>query len=172
MTPIYVDATTLIGLGTIGELELLRSFDAMLIVLPAIASEVTTEPARTALDRLLAHEDVTTTPPRETDDERAMTILDESEPTGDSRLVGAILAHTDVGEPVAVISDDLRVRTVCRGFGADVTGTIGVIVRAVTGGLPAEDAHAIVRRLDAHGLHMTAELRTKADDLIDDAANS
>ncbi|WP_254524428.1 DUF3368 domain-containing protein [Natrinema caseinilyticum] len=70
-----------------------------------------------------------------------------------------------------VVSDDRRVRTVARGLGATVTGTIGVIVRATEEGLPESDAKAIVRRLDEHGLHMTAELRDTANELVDEAAS-
>lgn len=171
MTVIYADATTLIALGTIGELELLTSFDGCLVVFPSIREEVTTEPARTNLDRFLDTAAATTTSPAgELDDERARSILDESTVNGDVRLIAAVLAHTAADEPVAVVSDDRRVRTVARGLGATVTGTIGVIVRAVDEGLPPADAKAIVRRVDDHGLHMTAELREEAYELVDAAA--
>ena len=172
MTRIYVDATTLIALGTIGELDLLTSLTGTLVVLPAIRDEVTTEPAKTSLDRLCDRDAVETTlPPDAGDDEQAQTILDEPAVNGDVRLIAAVLAHTDADEPVGVISDDRRVRTVARGLGATVTGTIGVIVRAVEEGLSEADATTIVRRLDDHGLHMTAELRATAIELIEPAAS-
>ena len=63
MTRIYVDATTLIALGTVGELDLLATFDGTVVVLPTIREEVTTEPARTNLDRFVEREEVATTPP-------------------------------------------------------------------------------------------------------------
>lgn len=44
-----------------------------------------------------------------------------------------------------------------------MTGTVGVVVRAVDEGCPAEAAHELLARLDAHGLHMTGELRARAD---------
>ena len=47
---------------------------------------------------------------------------------------------------------------------------IGVVVRAVERGMPAAEGHRLVRRLDEHGLHMTAELRATANGLIEDAA--
>ena len=170
MTTIYVDATTLIALGSIGDLELLTSFDGHLVVLPTVETEVTTEPAQTHLDRLDAATGVVRTPPVDGHDEQAMAVLDEHQSTGDVQIIGAVLAHTAVDDPVAVVSDDQRVRTVARGFGADVTGTIGVLVRAVEEGLPKAEAKTIVRRVDEHGLHMTAELRTKAMDLIEGAS--
>lgn len=171
MTTIYVDATTLIALGSIGELELLTSFDSHRVVLPTVQEEVTTEPAQTNLDRLLASTAVVSAPPVDIHDEQAMDVLDEHQPNGDVRIVGAVLAHTAVDDPVAVVSDDQRVRTVASGFGADVTGPIGVLVRAVEDGLPETEAKAIVRRVDEHGLHMTAELRAKAKELIEAAAD-
>lgn len=168
-TPIYLGATTLIALGRIGELDRLTSFDGRLIALPRIRAEVTTEPARTNLERFIGRAAVETTPSVDLDDGRAMDVLGEREVNGDVRLVAAVLAHTDADAPVGVVSDDRRVRTVARGFGARVTGTIGVVVRAVEEGLPADEGKAIVRRLDDHGLHMTAELHERAFELLEAA---
>ena len=168
---IYVDATTCIALGTIGELELLTAFDGTLVVLPQIRSEVTTQPARATLERLHDRDKITIPTERTHENEmQARDILGESDTNGDVRVIAAVLTHGDNDERVAVVSDDQRVRTVARGLGATVTGTIGVVVRAVEDGLSADEANAIVRRVDEHGLHMTAELRAKATDLIEDAA--
>ena len=109
-----------------------------------------------------------TTPPVTPADDRAMEILGEPAVNGDVRLIGAVLAETAAAESVAVISDARRVRTVADGLGAQVTGTIGVLVRAVEAGLPPAEAHDLVDRLDTHGLHMTAQLRSKAIALIDE----
>ena len=53
MTRIFLDATTLIALGTIGELEQLMSFNGTLVVLPTVQREVTTEPAQTNVSRFV-----------------------------------------------------------------------------------------------------------------------
>lgn len=171
MTPIYVDATTLIGLGTIGELRLLESVEGQLIILPSIRAEVTSEPAKTSLERFIEHPDVTTSPPRSLDEAQAMELLDEREGTGDTRLIGAVLAHTAADERVGIVSDDRRMRTVSRGLGATVTGTIGVVVRAVDAGRSPDEGTEILRQLDEHGLHMTAQLREKAEQLIASAGS-
>jgi hypothetical protein len=42
------------------------------------------------------------------------------------------------------------------------------VVRAAHEELTEEEAKEVVRRVDQHGLHMTAELRAKADRLIED----
>ncbi|WP_254531080.1 hypothetical protein [Natrinema gelatinilyticum] len=62
-------------------------------------------------------------------------------------------------------------RTVARGLGATITGTIGTVGRTVQEGLPENDAKVVVRRVDEHGLHMTAELRDRANELIGEAAS-
>lgn len=173
MTRLYLDATTLVGLGTIGKLDLLTAFDGDLAVLPAVRDEVTSEPASTNLARFLDAAPVRTDPPGDAArDRQAMALLDEPSANGDVRLVAAVLEHTAADEPVAVVSDDRRHRTVARGLGARVTGTIGAVVRAVDEGLPAEEGTAIVRRLDDHGLHMTAELRERAYELVEEAAEN
>lgn len=171
MRPIYLDATPLIALGTIGELDHLTNFDGSLIVLPEVQREVTTEPARTNLDRLLDRPRVLTEAQIDDRmDEQAMEILGETTVTGDVRLVGVVLEHTGNEEPVAIVSDDRRVRTVARGLGATVTGTIGVIVRAVEEGLGDKAAKDLLRQVDQNGPHMTGELRETADRLIEAAA--
>ncbi|KZN24542.1 hypothetical protein A4G99_09220 [Haladaptatus sp. R4] len=177
-TPLLFDATTLIALGTVGELDLVTHFDGIPVVLPTVRGEITTEPERTNVDRLVSNEGVetdvwlpmTTDPSTDEFDSPAREILGEQERNGDVAIVASVLARTDVDLPIGVVSDDQRVRTVSRGLGATVTGTIGVIVRAVDAELSAEVGKEIVRDVDGHGLHMTGELREKAFDLIDDAA--
>lgn len=173
MTEIHVDATVLIGLGSIGRLDLLGSFDGDPIVLPSIETEVSTEPARTNLDRamespLLSARD----PPDAVHVERAQSVLGTGDINGDVQLVAAVLSARDDNNAIAVISDDRRVRTVSRGFGAEVTGSIGVVVRAVAEGMSVAEGKEVVRELDSQGLHMTAELRERADVLIEQAATA
>lgn len=157
---IYVDASTLIALGTVGNLDLLCDFDGRVTVLPAVVKEVTTEPAETNLERFIETNDARSrSPVAETDCKRALSVLDESERNGGVHLTACVLHHTERDEPVGIVSDDRRVRTVARGFGATVTGTIGVLVRAVEEGYDGQDAKTLLRRIDSNGLHMTGELR-------------
>jgi len=169
MTRLYVDATVLIALGRVGKIDLLTGFEAPIIILPVIQTEVTTQPAAANLKTFLERDRVTTDSPVAGDDERAMEILGDDTVTGDVQLIAAVRAHAAADESVAVISDDRRIRTVADGLGAQVTGTIGVLVQAVEAGLPADDARRLVRTLDSNGLHMTADLRAKALELIADA---
>lgn len=166
----YLDATVLIALGSIGELERLSMLEATPVVGSVVRAEVTTEPARTAVGRAIESGILTesSSPTRDRLDE-ARAVLGESEDSADVHLVAAVLGDHRQDEPVAVISDDRRVRTVARGLGVPVTGTVGVVVRAVGEGLDPDEAKTIVRRLDQHGLHMTASLRERANELIDEA---
>lgn len=170
MTRLFVDATTLIALGTVGELDLLKSFDGTAVVLPQVRTEVTTEPARTNLARVINREVIATDTTDDIPITQAQTVLGESTVNGDVELIAAVLGATAADRGVGVVSDDQRVRTTARGLGAHVTGTVGVVVRAVEEGLSGDDAKALLARLDTHGLHMTGELRSRASTLIDDAA--
>lgn len=173
---VYVDASTLIALGAVGELDALHVLDSDLVIPGRVREEVATQPARENLQRFLETVEHRTHPDEiraviedETGD-RAKTLLDEPAHNSDTELVGGVLAYTDADEPVGVVSDDRRVRTVTEGLGATVTGTIGVVARNVADdNLTAEQAKDPVRRIDSQGLHMTGQLREKAYDLIEDA---
>lgn len=170
MTSIYIDATTLISLGTVGRLDLLACFEGMLKIKAAVVDEVTTQPAKENLRRFMRRNDLVATGPGAPDwRERAREILGDETDSGDVDIIAAVVANAD-DSSIAVVSDDRRVRTVARGLGASVTGTIGVVVRAVSDDeLAAKEAKTLVRELDSHGLHMTGELRERADELINEA---
>lgn len=171
---ILVDATTLIALGTVGQLDLLANFDRPVVVPEVVRAEVTTEPARTNVERFCSTGPVSDLENSDTGGDYvtdARSILDEDSVNGDVRLIAAVLSRTQAGEPVGVVSDDVRVRTVAEGLGATVTGTIGVVVRAVEEGLAPGEAKALVRRTDDQGLHLTGELRETAYELIEEAAD-
>ncbi len=183
MSRIYVDATVVTALGAVGELDLLGAFDGTVVVPDSVRAAVTTEPARTNVDRFL-DEHAVVTGPVETDwTDDAMRVLDTAEPTSDVRVIEGILDATDTppnladssdddttvedangGPVVGLVSDDRRLRTVAEGFGATVTGTFGVVVRAAIADkyFSRSQAKRVVRRIDSHGLHLTGELRAQA----------
>lgn len=175
---VYVDASTLIALGTVGELDLLYAFDGDIVAPERVQQEVTTQPAAETLRRFQPAErdgaELAEPPGVAVDDadgERAKSVLDEAERNGDTAVIAGVLAHREAEVPVGVVSDDRRVRRVADGLGATVTGTVGVVVRNVADDhLDAEAGKDLVRRIDENGLHMTGGLREKAYALIDDAA--
>jgi predicted nucleic acid-binding protein len=171
MTWIFLDATTLIRLGSLGELELLTNFSGNLVVLPAVQPELDTEPARTNLQSFLESHDVDYGGHGyEGQIPRAMSLLEESERNGDVEIIAAVLVQREDDRRAGVVSDDRRIRTTADAFGATVTGTIGVLVRAVEEGLSESVGLDILERIDSRGLHMTGELRETAESLIHEAA--
>lgn len=178
---IYVDATTLIALGDAGHLALLDHFDGQCVVPETVVSEVTTQPASTRTEALIDSDaegessrarlqDSAEIPQQHLD--TAMEVLGESDINGDTEIIASVLWLRDRGDTVAIVSDDRRVRTVAGDFGATVTGTVGVVVRAVHEGMTGEEAKSIVREIDSQGLHLTGELRDTAFDLIDEASGT
>lgn len=165
----YVDSSVLVALGSSDALDHLTALDGRPVVLPTVRAEVETEPEATNLDRFCDRHDVEADDP---DLDRALDVLGDSEPTGDAAVVGAVLARQRADDPVGVVADDRRVRNTARGLGATVTGTVGVVVRAVAvGELSAEDGKALVRHVDSRGFHMTGELRERAYELVEEAAH-
>ncbi|AQL42207.1 hypothetical protein BV210_05535 [Halorientalis sp. IM1011] len=169
MSRIYVDATVLTALGAVGELDLLGAFDGTIALPDAVRAEVTTEPARTNLDRFAEDHDVVTGSVETEWTEDARRVLDAAESTSDVRVIEGILAATENdatadGPTVGLLSDDRRLRTVAEGFGATVAGTFGVVVRAAVSDkyFSQSQAKRVVRRIDSHGLHLTGELREQA----------
>jgi predicted nucleic acid-binding protein len=172
---VLLDATTLIALGQIGETRLLECLDGEIEVPDEVRSEVTTEPARTNTQRFCESDDVVDKPLIGGGDamyNMATDILEEPEQNGDVAIIANVLTAVRLlDREIGVVSDNKRVRTVADGLGATVTGTVGVIVRAVEEhGMTAEEGKDLVRRVDSHGLHMTGELREKAYDLVEEAA--
>ncbi|GAA0282960.1 hypothetical protein [Halobacterium noricense] len=166
---VLVDATALIALGSVGRVDLLANLDGDVLVPETVVDEVTTEPARTNVSTFLDSQQVTDSVSDEFTAD-AQRLLGDERVHGDVELVAGVRSHHADDRSVAVVSDDRRVRTVAEGLGATVTGTVGVVVRAVHEGMDPEDAKDLVREIDSHGLHMTGELREKAFELIDDAA--
>jgi predicted nucleic acid-binding protein len=168
---VLVDATTLIALGSVGRVDLLENFDGSIRVPERVTAEVTTEPAETNVREFLDDDRTLQSGHKNTAlSEGELELLGDDQVTGDAEIVAAARFDLSHGNSVAVVSDDRRVRTVARGLGATVTGTIGVVVRAVHEGMTAEDVKDLIREIDSRGLHMTGELREKAYKLIDDAA--
>ena len=170
MTAVYVGPVPLVGLGGIGRLDLLDALPDTPLVPLTVREQVTTEPARTNLRQLLDRGGARTDIPGDGGyDDAARATLGEPATTADVRLVAAVLEHGDTVAGVWLVSDDRRVRTVARGLGAEVTGTVGLLVRAVEQGLPPGEARGLLRDLDDHGLHATGRFLEAADELIGEA---
>lgn len=167
---ILVDATTLYELGQVGELELLDAFDGDIVVLDAVAAEVTVEPAATNLKRYRDEHDVETAVEGLGEFEAdATALLAAEERTSDVAVVAALLAGRERGADVALVSGDTRLRAIADGLGATVTSTFGVVVRATMDDKYFSTAQAkrVIRRTDHHGVQMTGTLRERAIGEVD-----
>ena len=94
----YLDATTLIALGEVGELDLLTTLDGRLCILSSVEDEVTTEPAdsnlRRSMTRIpvsLSGVSVDTFDETQEAKEEARRILGEDEMSGDLAMVTVIV---------------------------------------------------------------------------------
>jgi predicted nucleic acid-binding protein len=177
VTVIFTDATVLIALGNASRLDLLSVFDGSVVVVEPVQLEVTTEPAASGLRTSLDTGTIERSDPTSRSDEAreasttAKELLGEEGMNGDIAIIGEVIRQQQKDGAVAVLSDDRRVRRVAEGLGATVTGTIGVVVRAVSDDeLTGTEGKRLVERLDERGLHMTGELRQRAIELVEDAA--
>jgi len=165
MTRIYVGPTSLYALGQVGELDLLKSFDGRLVVPEVVERQVTTEPARSALEKFLGDTDVSTAVP-DAAREQAVAVIGIDEGTHEAAMLAGVIAHADPNDrhAVAVVSEDRRVRRIAEGLGGAVTSCFGVVTRAAAEDkyLSRSQARRIVRRIDANGIQMTGEMRSQA----------
>ena len=164
MTFVHVGPTVLYDLGQIGELDLLTYFDSAIVVPAAVRAQITTEPAATNLAQFIEESTVITSVRPEVREQAASALgLD---PDGyEAALLGGLFDDSiDNDRTVLVLSDDRRLRALAEGLGASVTGTFGVVVRAVVEDkyLSATEAKRIVSRMDDHGIQLTGQLKTAA----------
>jgi predicted nucleic acid-binding protein len=161
--------------GTVGELELLRSFDGDVVIPTAVVEAVDVQPAATTPARFLDAFDVATEPrvdPAPFDGE-AQALLHENRPPSDCALVAALLAARDEAGTdefgAGVATEDRRLRALADGLGATVTGTFGVVVRARVDDkyFSTSQAKRVIRRIDQHGLQSTGPLRSQAVGAVD-----
>ena len=94
---------------------------------------------------------------------------------GDIALLGiALLREEPAAEAyseVLVLTDDKPLRKTCKTLSIPVSGSIGVLVRAVErGDLDPEDAKTALEAMDEVGARLSASLLRRAERLIDNAA--
>lgn len=165
MARIYVGPTSLYALGQVGELDLLESFDGRIVIPEIVREQVTTEPARTALESFLDETDVSTAVP-DAAYEQAVEVVGVDEGTHEAAMLAGVIAHADPDDrhAVAVVSEDRRVRRIAEGLGGAVTSSFGVVARAAAEDkyLSRSQARRIIRRIDANGIQMTGAMRSQA----------
>jgi predicted nucleic acid-binding protein len=172
---LLVDASVVITLARVDCLPLPRRLDGRVAVPEAVVAEVASEPAESALDDAL----------EEWASERA--VLDELEAVGKARaylgagedatggdcalLAAALHAQNAAPEMPVVVTDDKPLRETCKALSVPVSGSLGVLIRAVEQDtLDADEAKARLLAMDEVGARLSASLLRRAERLIDEAA--
>lgn len=197
---VLVDASTFITLAEIRACDLLYGVQGRLVVPAAVRREVIENPAEGELDRAVEAGDVSVrgptadgdptpssyrraaehldrpwtvdgTDPASDDapsgsDESGETAHDERHWSGDVALLGQALELSDA----VVVTDDNPLRETCKALSIPVSGSIGVLVRAVErGDVDADEATGKLLAMDEVGARLSARLLRRAERLIEDA---
>jgi len=168
---VLVDASVFITLADTGSADLLTGLDGSVVVPDLVRREITSDPAAKTLSD--AGADGWVTCPQSVPDaavEEAASHLGRSEEElqGDAVL----LAHALVADDPVVITDDKPLRQTCKALSIPISGSVGVLVRAVEqGDLDPNAAKETLYAMDEVGARFSASLVKRAEQLIDDAAD-
>jgi predicted nucleic acid-binding protein len=186
---LLVDATVFITLAKVDALDCLAPLEGALVVPSAVRREISSEPAQTQLERLVAAGTISDidwfqwTQKREVSGERvaaATHLGTDPAATVDTIDGQQVLTDGDVAllslarsmENVVVLSDDKPLRNACKSHSISVSGTIAVLVRAVERGqYTREKATKKLYAMDEVGTRLSASLVKRAEQLIDDASD-
>ncbi|MFC6861965.1 DUF3368 domain-containing protein [Halomicroarcula sp. GCM10025817] len=193
---LFVDASVFITLAAIDAVELLSSLRGESVVPTAVRAEVRDDPARTQLATLLDEN----APERATGDVRAVDVYstalemdaadvyddsarrlgkdpDETVRTGPATPAStdgdvALLTAARLTDTAVILTDDKPLRNTCQSLSIPVSGTIGILVRAVeTGALEPNEAKTKLYAMDDVGARLSASLVRRAETLLDDAGD-
>lgn len=168
---VLVDASVFITLADTGSADLLAGLDGSAVVPDPVCQEITSNPAAKTLSDAIA--DGWVTCPQSVPDpavEEAASHLGRS----DDELRGdaVLLAHALVAVDPVVITDDKPLRQTCTALSIPISGSIGVLVRAVErGDIGPDDATDTLYAMDEVGARFSASLVRRAERLIDDASD-
>lgn len=170
---LLVDASVFITLTEINELDALYGLDGTITVPELVRDEISDDPANAALERAIDHGDAVVHAAEGTKQstfEQAAEHLGEDEREAEWPGDVALLALALGEDATVVITDDKPLRKTCKALSIPVSGSIGVLVRAVERGtLDASEAKRALVAMDEVGARLSARLFRRAERLIDDA---
>jgi len=181
---VLVDASVFITLARIDAIDPLLNVEGTLVVPTAVEAEITSQPANRALLAAKSNGSVRTVDATDRIADAARYLGkahqedDRSEHDterigGDLALVALALHRGDVGADTpgtVVVTDDKPLRKTCKALSIPISGSIGVLVRAVErGDLDPETATEKLYAMDEVGARLSATLVRKAERLIDEA---
>lgn len=183
---LLVDASAFITLAEVGRLPALLGAEGAIVVPEPVANEIPSDPAANALSSALDDGAVETLDAGfaavRTAADHLGKDLTEEDLTGrghtkverDIGLLALALECDDstvaLDSPV-VVTDDKPLRETCKALSIPVSGSIGVLVRAVErSDLAPGDAKDALLAMDEVGARLSASLLRRAETLVDDAA--
>lgn len=166
---LLVDASVIITLAEIDIFSLLYGLEGSVVVPETVVGEVTDEPARSALmDGFKRGDIVEMKASDNVSDAAAHLEAPAVDCAGDVALLALGLQK---GSPV-IVTDDKPLRKACKALSIPVSGSIGVLIRAVERGeLDADVATDKLYAMDEVGARMSASLVRKAERLIEEAGD-
>jgi len=188
---VLVDASVFIRLTEVGTAAWLYGLNGEIVVPRAVGDELTDDPAASEVRRASDRGDVSirdvsawasdanraqvieTAATRLGTDQDGVFGGDEP-PRGGALVDGdvALLAAALLWEDVVVVTDDKPLREACKSLSIPVSGSLGVLVRAVERGERSpEDAKDTLYAMDEVGARLSASLVRRAERLIDAAAD-
>lgn len=186
---LLVDASVLITLAEIDAIDCLESLEGRLVVPLAVSREVSSEPAKSELARLVdtgtiseidwfqwaekrgvPGERVAAATHLGTNPEAAVDTVDGQRMLVDGDV--ALLSMARSMEDVVVLTDDKPLRKTCKSHSIRVSGTIAVLVQAVKRSTytPAKAKNKLYA-MDETGARLSASLVKRAENLIDEAGD-
>lgn len=169
---LLVDASVFITLSEIGAADPLWDTAGTIIVPNAMASEITDEPATSVMERARERGSVRVVQAEfEIPDARARLGVDSTRErvSGDVALLALALHRSNA----VVVSDDKPLRQACKALSIPVTGSIGLLIRAVErGDLGRDEAKDRLYAMDEVGARLSASLVRRAEQLIDEASEN
>jgi predicted nucleic acid-binding protein len=179
---LLVDASVFITLAEIGLTSALLDAEGDVVVPKPVESEITSEPAVSVLssacdDERIETSDIGLAPIDTAASHLGTELSNEDVPgtghatiEGDIGLLALALPESELDSPV-VVSDDKPLRQTCKALSIPVSGSIGVLVRAVQrGDIDAEEAKDKLYAMDEVGARLSVSLVRRAERLIDEAA--
>lgn len=170
---LLVDASVIITLARIDSFGLLDTLGGTVVVPETVVGEVDSEPAQSTLDGTLDTwtQTVTALETATSDEEttaRAQLGVDDDRTSGDLALLTRALHTRDA----VVVTDDKPLRQTCKTLSIPVSGSIGVLVRAVeVDAIEPDEAKNRLLAMDEVGARLSASLLRRAERLIDDASD-
>lgn len=142
-----MDSTVILSLGLIGKLEFIQNNK----IPKRVYNEIQTE----SIKKRLNERKFKVITPSKNSRRKALEILGDKSETGDSDIIASLLDFPNS----IIVTDDKRLRSVCRAFGGRVTGTLGILINLVKiTKLTKSQAYEILKQLHSTGFRMSLEL--------------